>query len=120
VSNVLLLLPGDGIGPEVIHEAVGVLDALRCNHGLNVESANELIGGASIDRYGIPLSVETLEKARASRAVLMGAVGGPRWRDMSFEKRPEQGLLDLRKSLGLYANLRPRQLLFGVGRCLDA
>ncbi|WP_439634371.1 3-isopropylmalate dehydrogenase [Glycocaulis sp.] len=103
----LLLLPGDGIGPEVLAEVRRVIDGLNAHHGLGLNVENGDIGGASLDRHGTPLAPHVLEMAKASDAVLMGAVGGPKWQGVSYELRPEQGLLNLRKGLGLYANLRP-------------
>jgi len=108
VTKSILLLPGDGIGPEVLAEASRVLDALRENHGLEVETQTDCLGGAAIDRYGVPLSDDTLQRARESTLVIMGSVGGPQW-SVPYDKRPEQGLLNLRKGLGLYANIRPAQ-----------
>jgi 3-isopropylmalate dehydrogenase len=106
MTDSILLLPGDGIGPEVLGQAARVLDALRDGHGLDVTTHEDVLGGAAIDRYGVPLADETLEKARAAKLVIMGSVGGPQW-TMPYDKRPEQGLLNLRKGMGLYANLRP-------------
>ncbi len=106
MQSSILLLPGDGIGPEVLGEAQRVLDVLRENCALDVVTHIDDLGGAAIDRYGVPLAQETLQRARESTLVLMGSVGGPKWK-MPYEKRPEQGLLDLRNGLGLYANLRP-------------
>ncbi len=108
MTKSILLLPGDGIGPEVLAEASRVLDALRENHGLDVETQTDCLGGAAIDRYGVPLSEDTLQRARESALVIMGSVGGPQW-NVPYDKRPEQGLLNLRKGLGLYANIRPAQ-----------
>src|SRR5271154_171503 len=98
---------GDGIGPEVTAEAVRVLERIgaRCDHSFRFESA--LLGGAAIDATGEPLPEATLELCRRADAVLLGAVGGPRWSEANAKVRPEQGLLQLRKSLGLFANLRP-------------
>jgi 3-isopropylmalate dehydrogenase len=101
------LLPGDGIGPEIIDEAVKVLKAVERRFGLEFEFMEGLVGGASIDTCGLPLSEEVLELCMSSDAILFGAVGGPKWDDLPKEKRPEQAILKLRKSLGLYANLRP-------------
>ncbi len=112
MTQFILMLPGDGIGPEVLAEAGRVLDVLRLNHGLDVETQNDCLGGAALDRYGVPLSDETLQRARNSTVVLMGSVGGPQW-NVSYDKRPEQGLLNLRKGLGLYSNIRP-------ARCFEA
>jgi 3-isopropylmalate dehydrogenase len=106
VSQSILLLPGDGIGPEVLAAAGRVLDILRLNHGLDVEIQTDCLGGAALDRYGVPLADETLQRARSCTLVLMGAVGGPQW-NVPYDQRPEQGLLNLRKGLGLYANIRP-------------
>jgi 3-isopropylmalate dehydrogenase len=108
VTESILLLPGDGIGPEVLAEASRVLDALRENHGLDVETQTDCLGGAAIDRYGVPLSDDTLQRARESALVIMGSVGGLQW-SVPYDRRPEQGLLNLRKGLGLYANIRPAQ-----------
>jgi len=104
---VIAVLPGDGIGPEVVGQAVRVLEAVakRFNHHFELERA--LIGGEAIDRTGSPLPAETLEICRRADAILLGAVGGPRWDNPQAGLRPEQGLLGLRKELGLYANLRP-------------
>src|SRR5271156_3463265 len=98
---------GDGIGPEVTAEAVRVLERIgaRCDHSFRFESA--LLGGAAIDATGEPLPESTLALCRRADAVLLGAVGGPKWSDPNAKVRPEQGLLQLRKALGLFANLRP-------------
>ncbi|MGE4652298.1 MAG: 3-isopropylmalate dehydrogenase, partial [Myxococcota bacterium] len=103
----ILVLPGDGIGPEVTHEARRVLEAAAERAGLSLRFEEGLIGGASIDAHGTPLSDETLARARESRAVLLGAVGGPKWDAMPVDTRPEKGLLGIRKALDLFANLRP-------------
>jgi 3-isopropylmalate dehydrogenase len=103
----ILILPGDGIGPEVVAEAVKVLAALQARHGFTCELDHGLIGGAAIDAHGAPLPGETLAKARRADAILMGAVGGPRWDTLERALRPERGLLQIRAALGLYANLRP-------------
>jgi 3-isopropylmalate dehydrogenase len=99
----LLLLPGDGIGPEVTAEARRVLDALA----LDIAVAEAPFGGAAIDAGGAPISDATVGRALASDAVLMGAVGGPKWAGQPYERRPEAGLLRLRAAMGVYANLRP-------------
>ena len=103
----ITLLPGDGIGPEVVREAVRVLDVIasKYNHRLNFQE--RLMGGCSIDKYGSSLTDETLADCKASDAVLLGAVGGPKWDDPKAKDRPERGLLALRKGLGVFANLRP-------------
>ena len=103
----ITLLPGDGIGPEVVGEAVRVLDVIAGRHGHSFKFTERLIGGCSIDKYGCSLTDETLADCRSSDAVLLGAVGGPKWDDPSAKDRPERGLLALRKGLGVFANLRP-------------
>ena len=103
----LLLLPGDGIGPEIIAEAQKVLTVLRERHGLVVDTEEALVGGAAIDVTGGPLPDETMIRAQAADAVLLGAVGGPKWERLDIAMRPEKGLLGLRAGLKLFANLRP-------------
>jgi 3-isopropylmalate dehydrogenase len=103
----ITLLPGDGIGPEVVGEAVRVLDTVAGKNGHTFTYTGHLIGGCSIDKYGTALTDETLADCKASDAVLLGAVGGPKWDDPSARVRPEQGLLALRKGLDVFANLRP-------------
>lgn len=103
----ILLLPGDGIGPEVLAEARALLESLGPATGYRFEFTEDLIGGAAIDAYGTPLRDETIEAARQSDAVLLGAVGGPAWDHLPKATRPEAGLLRLRKELELFANLRP-------------
>jgi 3-isopropylmalate dehydrogenase len=107
VSKKILILPGDGIGPEIVAEAVKVLDALVADGTLSLTRENGLVGGAAYDAAGDPLPEETLQAARAADAVLLGAVGGPKWEPLPIAKRPEKGLLGLRAGLGLFANLRP-------------
>ena len=101
----IVVLPGDGIGPEVTAAAVRALQAVALAHGHQFRMREHAIGGAAIDAHGEPLPAATLAACQRADAVLLGAVGGPRWADPAL--RPEQGLLDLRKGLGLYANLRP-------------
>ncbi len=103
----LLLLPGDGIGPEVMAEVRRILAWLEDRRGLAFEIAEDLVGGASYDVHGTPLTDDVLAAALKADAVLMGAVGGPQWDDLDFSLKPERGLLALRKELGLFANLRP-------------
>lgn len=103
----IVVLPGDGIGPEVTRAAVSVLQAVGRRHGHTFRFDPQLIGGAAIDATGEPLPAATLEACRRADAILLGAVGGPKWSDPSAKVRPEQGLLALRQELGLYANLRP-------------
>jgi 3-isopropylmalate dehydrogenase len=105
--NRILLLPGDGIGPEVVAEARRVLEAVSDRFDLKLAFEQARIGGAAIDAEGTPLSDATLARARECQAVLLGAVGGPRWDALPVDKRPERGLLRIRKELGLFANLRP-------------
>jgi 3-isopropylmalate dehydrogenase len=103
----IVLLPGDGIGPEVVHEARQIVELIgrKFSHGFTFDE--RLIGGISIDAHGTALADDALAACRAADAVLLGAVGGPAWSDPSAKVRPEQGLLGLRKALGLWANLRP-------------
>ncbi|MDS4042422.1 MAG: isocitrate/isopropylmalate family dehydrogenase, partial [Candidatus Competibacter sp.] len=103
----IVLLPGDGIGPEVVGEAVRVLEAIAssCHHEFVYQE--RLMGGCSIDRFGSSLTDEALADCQAADAVLLGAVGGPKWDDPNAKDRPERGLLALRKGLGVFANLRP-------------
>jgi 3-isopropylmalate dehydrogenase len=103
----IAVLPGDGVGPEVVAAALAVLDEAAALYGFRVTRDHHLIGGASIDAGGSALTDDVLSACRAADAVLLGAVGGPRWDDSRAAVRPEQGLLGLRKGLGLYANLRP-------------
>ena len=107
----IVLLPGDGIGPEVVGEARRVLDAVAQLFGHQFEYSTHLLGGCAIDATGTALPEATLKACQASHAVLLGAVGGPKWDDPSAKVRPEQGLLAIRKGLGLYANLRPVKVI---------
>lgn len=103
----IVVLPGDGIGPEVVSAALAVLDAVGSRNGHAIEVTAYPFGGDAIERTGSPLPDETLVACLSADAVLLGAVGGPKWDDPAAKVRPEQGLLGLRKALGLYANLRP-------------
>lgn len=103
----LTILPGDGIGPEVTNEAIKVLKTIGKRFGHNFHLSYGLIGGVAIDETKTALPKETLKKCKNSDAVLLGAVGGPKWDDPKAKTRPEDGLLALRKGLGLFANLRP-------------
>ena len=107
MSKKILILPGDGIGPEIVAEAVKVLICLRDDFGLDLEIYEALVGGAAHDEHGHPLPEETLRLAHDCDAVLLGAVGGPKWEPLHISVRPEKGLLGLRSELGLFANLRP-------------
>jgi 3-isopropylmalate dehydrogenase len=103
----ILILPGDGIGPESVNEVKKIIDFFNKKKILNIEIEEELVGGACIDAFKAPIKDETIEKARKSDAILLGAVGGPKWDNLAFDQRPEQGLLRLRSDLQLFANLRP-------------
>ncbi|WP_374282293.1 3-isopropylmalate dehydrogenase [Desulfovibrio sp.] len=119
MKKTICLLPGDGIGPEILAEGVKVLKAAaeKFSHDFVFETA--LIGGAAIDGAGDPLPEETVRKCRAADAVFLAAVGGPKWDALAPEKRPEKGLLRIRKELALFANLRPAMLLPELaGACL--
>lgn len=107
MSKKILILPGDGIGPEITAQASRVLAACQAK-GLDVDIEEALVGGAAYDAHGEPLPAVTLDKAKAADAILLGAVGGPKWDKLEdLSKRPEKGLLGLRKNLGLFGNLRP-------------
>ena len=110
MSKRILVLPGDGIGPEIMAEAVKVLERVDALHGLGYALEYDDLGGAAYDRYGTPLADETLARACAADAVLLGAVGGPKWDAIDPALRPERGLLKIRSQLGLFANLRPALL----------
>jgi 3-isopropylmalate dehydrogenase len=109
----LLILPGDGIGPEVMAEVRKVIDWYDAKRGLKIDVQEGLVGGCSYDAHGTPLTDETMELAQSVDAVLLGAVGGPAYDNLDFSVKPERGLLRLRKEMDLYANLRPAQ-------CFDA
>ncbi len=106
----ILILEGDGIGPEIVREARKVLDVINTKFDLGLTFENDHMGGCAIDAYGVPLADSTLEKARKADAILLGAVGGPKWDKLDRSIRPEKGLLKIRSQLGLYANLRPALL----------
>ena len=110
MTKKIAVLPGDGIGPEVVAEAVKVLDCLRKEFGFNAEFEYALVGGAAYDASAYPLPDATLILAKAADAVLLGAVGGPKWEHLDMALRPERGLLGLRSELKLFANLRPAVL----------
>ena len=103
----ILLLPGDGIGPEVIQEVKKIILWLNSNKSLDFEIDQDLVGGAAYDKHGTPITDEAFYKAQESAAVILGAVGGPKWDNIDFSKKPERALLKLRKELKLFANLRP-------------
>jgi 3-isopropylmalate dehydrogenase len=112
MTRSLLILPGDGIGPEVMAEVRKVIDWAG-THGFAFDVEEDLVGGAAYDTHGTPLTDATMARAETADAVLLGAVGGPKWDDLDFSVKPERGLLRLRKDLDLFANLRPAQ-------CFDA
>ncbi len=103
----LVLLPGDGIGPEVVSQATRVLESIAARFHHQFHFSSHLLGGIAIDQTGDPLPDVTLDACRKSDAILLGAVGGPKWDDPNAKTRPEAGLLRIRKELGLFANLRP-------------
>lgn len=109
----LLILPGDGIGPEVMAQVERIIEWFGERRGLNFDVSTDLVGGAAYDAHGAPLSDETMARAQEADAVLLGAVGGPKYDDLDFSLKPERGLLRLRKEMDLFSNLRPAQ-------CFDA
>ena len=112
-SKTLLILPGDGIGPEVMAEVMRIIDWFNTRRAMGFEVSEDLVGGAAYDKHGVPLADATMQKAQEVDAVLLGAVGGPKYDDLDFAVKPERGLLRLRKEMDLFANLRPAQ-------CFDA
>ncbi len=109
----LLILPGDGIGPEVMAEVRKIIDWLGAKRGVTFDVEEDLVGGAAYDKHGVPLADATMARAQEVDAVLLGAVGGPKYDTLDFSVKPERGLLRLRKEMDLFANLRPAQ-------CFDA
>ncbi|NCW61673.1 MAG: 3-isopropylmalate dehydrogenase, partial [Rhodobacteraceae bacterium] len=109
----ILILPGDGIGPEVMAEVRKIISWYGDNRGLAFDVSEDLVGGAAYDAHGTPLHDDTMTKAQEVDAVLLGAVGGPKYDNLDFSVKPERGLLRLRKEMDLFANLRPAQ-------CFDA
>ena len=103
----ILLLPGDGIGPEVINEVEKIIKWFNAKKSLDFEIDKDLVGGAAYDKHGTPITDEAFYKSLESEAVILGAVGGPKWDNLEFSKKPERALLKLRKELKLFANLRP-------------
>ncbi len=110
MTNNVLVLPGDGIGPEIVAQAVKVLELVNSQDNLDLSIDEALLGGAAIDATGGPLPEETMAKAKACDAILLGAVGGPKWESLDMAIRPERGLLGIRSELGLFGNLRPAML----------
>ena len=109
----LLILPGDGIGPEVMAQVRRIIDWYGDKRGMRFDVSEDLVGGCAYDKHGTPLHDDTMAKAQEVDAVLLGAVGGPKYDKLDFSVKPERGLLRLRKEMDLYANLRPAQ-------CFDA
>ncbi|NCQ24042.1 MAG: 3-isopropylmalate dehydrogenase [Rhodobacteraceae bacterium CG17_big_fil_post_rev_8_21_14_2_50_63_15] len=109
----ILILAGDGIGPEVMAEVSKIIDWFGAKRGVSFDVSEDLVGGCAYDRHGVPLHDDTMAKAQAVDAVLLGAVGGPKYDNLDFSVKPERGLLRLRKEMDLFANLRPAQ-------CFDA
>src|SRR6201985_1722823 len=107
----LLILPGDGIGPEVIREVRRVIDWMSRRRVVTLDIADDHVGGSAIDAYGTPITDATMQKAKDADAILFGAVGGPKWDGLGFQLRPEIAILRLRKELDLFANLRPAIVL---------
>ncbi len=106
----ITLLPGDGIGPEIMDEAVRLINLVVDRYNITVHYTTQPVGGKSIDKFGEPLTDETLDACYSADAILLGAVGGEKWEDLEHHRKPESGLLKLRKSLGLYANIRPAKI----------
>src|SRR3990172_2408513 len=115
MSPVIAVLPGDGIGPEVTREGIKVLEAIEESFGCGFETREAPIGGCAYEEFGDPLPEHTMEVCRNSDAILMGAVGGPKWDQLRLNKRPEQALLRIRKEFGCFANLRPIIVYPAVG-----
>ena len=110
MTHKVLVLPGDGIGPEIVTEAAKILECLRQEYGLDIALETGLLGGCAVDALGAPYPEETRRQARAADAILLGAVGGPKWEKLDRPLRPERGLLAIRSDLELFANLRPAVL----------
>lgn len=110
MTKKILLIPGDGIGPEVVVQAEKVLNFFSKNTDKKFETESALLGGCAYDAVGTPFPKETLDLAKKSDSVLLGAVGGLKWESLEYKHRPERGLLGIRKELGLFANLRPAKV----------
>ncbi len=117
IQKKICVLAGDGVGPEVIAPALSILDGVARNAGFDLTIRHAAIGGDALDRFGVPFPDETLELCLSSDAILLGAVGGPRWDGNAPEMRPEKGLLGIRKGLGLYGNLRPVRQIPALLKC---
>jgi len=103
----ILILPGDGIGTEIVSQAVKVINSLNANHSMDMNLVHGLLGGIAYDETGSPLPDETIKTAKDCDSILLGAVGGPKWEPLERSLRPERGLLGIRSELGLFSNLRP-------------
>lgn len=114
MNAVIAVIKGDGIGPEIVEQTLNVFDAVERRYGHSFSLTEVLMGGDAIDKTGVPLPDETIKVCKGADAVLLGAVGGPKWDKLPGDRRPEKGLLQLRKGLGLYANLRPAKLFPAV------
>ncbi len=110
MTQKILLIPGDGIGPEVVSQAKKIINFFSQNTDKKFETEDALLGGIAFDQAGTPFPQETLDLARKSDAILLGAVGGPKWESLEYKYRPERGLLGIRKELALFANLRPAKV----------
>lgn len=110
MNKTIAVIRGDGIGPEIVGEAIGILDAVACKFGHTFTYREAPMGGSTIDAFGIPLPDSSLNTCLSSDSVLLGAVGGPKWDAVPLEKRPERGLLKLRSAMGLYTNIRPARM----------
>src|ERR1700753_2335177 len=107
----LRILPGDGIGPEVMREVRRIIEWMDRRRLVTFDVSDDHVGGSAIDTYGTPITDETIQKAKDADAVLFGSVGGPKWEKLGFQMRPELAILRLRKELDLFANLRPATVL---------
>ncbi len=106
-NRTMLILPGDGIGPEAMRQVRRIIKWMESNRAVNFDITEDLVGGAAYEAHGVPITDETMDAAMATDAVLFGAIGGPKWDELPFELRPERALLRLRKEMDLFANLRP-------------
>ena len=110
MAKKILLIEGDGIGPEVVAQAKKIIQYFHDNSDKKFATSYALLGGCAYDKLGTPFPDETLSLAKKNDAILLGAVGGPKWEDLDYSVRPERGLLGIRKELGLFANLRPAKV----------
>ena len=110
MNKTIAIIKGDGIGPEIVTEAMGILDAVAAKFGHTFTYVDAPMGGNAIDKFGVPLPDSSLQTCRNADSVLLGAVGGPKWDDQPAANRPERGLLKLREGMGLYTNVRPAKM----------